>query len=217
MKAGLLAAVLFALWASPAFAVEKRHHYGHLPIHVRGTLQGWQTHEDVFYARAGQRILIKTHSARMKWLVISVTPLSTNTPIFKSGETQGASQEVTAPAFVSASSARASRIRSRWPGNAQRVDDRAANKVLFDNLIEVLWSASPVPDALWIDDRNRPARTNSEAVRFGALDAASLAQAELLQPFLEMVPGSGGQFVAATGLLAAFHAEENVTARRVET
>lgn len=97
MKAGLLAAVLFALWAAPAFAVEKRHHYGHLPIHVRGTLQGWQTHEDVFYARAGQRILIKTHSAGMKWLGISVTPLSTNTPIFKSGETQGASQEVTLP------------------------------------------------------------------------------------------------------------------------
>lgn len=90
MKAGLLAAVLFALWAAPAFAVEKRHHYGHLPIHVRETLQGWQTHEDVFYARAGQRVLIRTHSARMKWLVISVTSLSTNTPIFRSGETQGA-------------------------------------------------------------------------------------------------------------------------------
>lgn len=97
MKAGLLAAVLFALWAAPAFAVEKRHHYGHLPIHVRGTLQGWQTHEDVFYARAGQRVLIKTHSARMKWLVISVTSLSTHTPIFRSGETQGASREVTLP------------------------------------------------------------------------------------------------------------------------
>lgn len=97
MKAGLLAAVLFALWAAPAFAVEKRHHYGHLPIHVRGTLQGWQTHEDVFYARAGQRVLIKTHSAHMKWLIISVTPISTDTPIFRSGETQGASREVTLP------------------------------------------------------------------------------------------------------------------------
>lgn len=97
MKAGPLAAVLFALGATPAFADEKRHHYGHLPIHVRGTLQGWQTHEDVFYARAGQRVLIKTHSVRMKWLVISVTAHSTNTPIFRSGETQGASREVTLP------------------------------------------------------------------------------------------------------------------------
>jgi hypothetical protein len=49
-KVGLLTAVLFALCASPTFAVEEQHYYGHLPIHVRGTLQGRQTHEDVFHS-----------------------------------------------------------------------------------------------------------------------------------------------------------------------
>lgn len=97
MKARLLAAVLFALCATPTFAVEKKHYYGHLPIHVRGTLQGWQAHEDVFYGRAGQRVLIQAHSVGMKWLVISVTQLSAKTPVFSSGETRGRSGEVTLP------------------------------------------------------------------------------------------------------------------------
>jgi hypothetical protein len=97
MKHGVLAAVLFALCATPAFAVGKGPHYGHLPIHARGMLQGWMAHEDVFHGRAGQRIKIEVHSARMRWLQISVTPLSARAPVFSFHGTQGRSGEVTLP------------------------------------------------------------------------------------------------------------------------
>lgn len=97
MKAGLLAALLFNLYLYPTFAVEKRHDYGHLPLHVRGTLQGRQTHEDVFYGRAGQHVLIKTRSSRMKWLVASVTPVAAKAPIFNSIEGRAINSEITLP------------------------------------------------------------------------------------------------------------------------
>jgi hypothetical protein len=97
MKLGFIAAFLFALGAMPAFAVGKGHYYGHLPIHVRGTLQGWMAHEDVFHGRAGQRIKIDIHSARLRWLEISVTPLSAGEPVFSFHGTQGQNGEVSLP------------------------------------------------------------------------------------------------------------------------
>lgn len=87
----------FILWTAPACAVEQRQHYGHLPIHVRGTLHGGQAHEDVFHGRAGQRIRIKFHSSRPKWLVILVMPVSARSPIYSSDATHGWSGDVTLP------------------------------------------------------------------------------------------------------------------------
>lgn len=97
MKLGVFAAFLFALCATPSFAAGNGRHYGHLPIHVRGTLQGWLAHEDVFYGRRGQLIRIEVHSARMRWLEISVAPLSARAPVFSFHGTQGRSGEVTLP------------------------------------------------------------------------------------------------------------------------
>ena len=97
MKRVAAAVFAFALWAAPACAVEQRHHYGHLPIHVRGTLHGWQAHEDVFHGRAGQRILIRFHSSRPTWLVIVVTSISTKAPIYSSAVAKGWSGDVTLP------------------------------------------------------------------------------------------------------------------------
>ncbi|WP_363345847.1 hypothetical protein [Methylocystis echinoides] len=87
----------FTLWAAPACAVEQRSHYGHLPIHVRGILHGWQAHEDVFHGRAGQRIQIRYRSTRPKWLEIVLTPLSARAPIYRSTSTKGWSGDVTLP------------------------------------------------------------------------------------------------------------------------
>lgn len=98
-KSRLVAAgfsILF-LWAAPACAAAQRHHYGHLPIHARGTLHGGQAHEDVFHGRAGQRIHIEFHSSRPNWLLISVTPFAAKTPIYSSAATRGWSSDVTLP------------------------------------------------------------------------------------------------------------------------
>lgn len=97
MKPAFLAALLLGLHATPAFAVSHARHYGHLPIHVRGTLQGWAAHEDVFHGRAGQRVKIDIHSARIRWLEVSVRLLSAKSPVFSFHGTQGRSGEVTLP------------------------------------------------------------------------------------------------------------------------
>jgi hypothetical protein len=97
MKPAFLAALLLALNATPAFAVSQGRHYGHLPIHVRGTLQGSEAHEDVFHGRAGQRVKIEIHSARIRWLEVSVSPLSAKAPVFSFHGKQGRSGMVTLP------------------------------------------------------------------------------------------------------------------------
>ncbi|GLI93376.1 hypothetical protein [Methylocystis echinoides] len=98
MKPGFLAALLLALNATPTPAISQGRHYGHLPIHVRGTLQGSETHEDVFHGRAGQRVKVEVHSARMRWLEVSVRPLLlARAPVFSFHGTQGSSGEVTLP------------------------------------------------------------------------------------------------------------------------
>ena len=66
--------------------------------------------------------------------------------------------------------------------------------------------AFAVPGAFGIDDRNRAALADAQAVGLGAQDAALLRQPELLQPPLQKVPGRQPAFLVAAlrrGLIAA--------------
>src|SRR5947208_3469753 len=96
----------------------------------------------------------------------------------------------------------------------QRVgNDASADEVFLDDSFEDGRIARAVPRALWIDDRDRPALTDPEAVGFGSESAALLRQAELFEPALEKLPR-----LQTALLLAAFGrrliaAEKDVSSR----
>src|SRR4051812_26965704 len=92
-------------------------------------------------------------------------------------------------------------------------DEASADEMLLNDPLENGRVAPGVPRAFRVDDRDRSAFANAQAVGLGAQDAALLGQAELLQPPFEKVPrGEPAVFLAAlrVGLVAA---EEDVAAR----
>ena len=74
------------------------------------------------------------------------------------------------------------RARAGWASMQKILDDSAGNQMFLDDPLEHRRIAVPVPGALGIDDRDRAAFADAQAVRLGAQDAALLGQAQLLQP-----------------------------------
>src|SRR4051812_27500057 len=100
----------------------------------------------------------------------------------------------------------------------QRVfDDPAADQVLLDDPFENRRIAPGVPRAFGIDDRDRTAFADPEAVRFAAQDAALLRQAERLQARLEVVPRGQSAFLVAALRLRLIAAEKDVAPRDADT
>jgi acetyl esterase/lipase len=69
-----------------------------------------------------------------------------------------------------------------------RSNRAAAHQVFLDNLLQDRRVARTVPGAFRVDDRNRPAFTDAEAVGFRPQDATLLRQPELLQPPFQELP-----------------------------
>ena len=69
-----------------------------------------------------------------------------------------------------------------------------------------------VPRALGIDDRNRAAFADAEAIGLGAQDAALLGQAELLQAALQELPRREAAILVAAFRLGLIAAEKDVPA-----
>src|SRR5437016_2710404 len=67
-------------------------------------------------------------------------------------------------------------------------DRPPADQVLLDDPVEDGRLAAPVPDPLRIDDGDRPARADPQAVRLRPLDPALLREPELLQAALQVLP-----------------------------
>src|SRR6185295_12680145 len=65
----------------------------------------------------------------------------------------------------------------------------AADKMLLDDPLEHRGIALAIPGAFRIDDRDRPALADSEAVGLGAQHAPLLREAEFLETLLQVVPG----------------------------
>src|SRR3954447_1203226 len=100
----------------------------------------------------------------------------------------------------------------------QRVfDDPAADQVLLDDPFENRRIAPGVPRAFGIDDRDRTAFADPEAVRFAAQDAAVFRQAERLQARLEVVPRGQSAFLVAALRLRLIAAEKDVAPRDADT
>src|SRR5262245_57964351 len=93
------------------------------------------------------------------------------------------------------------------------LDDPAADEVFVDDAFENGRIALPIPRPFRIDDGNRPAFTDSQAVRLRPQDAAPIGQPELLEPPLEEVPGHQAAFLVATLRRRLVAAEKDVPRR----
>src|SRR4051794_20716588 len=99
------------------------------------------------------------------------------------------------------------------PGDERISHDAPGDEMLLDDPLEDGRIALRVPRAFGVDDRDRSAFADAQAVGLGAEDAALLRQTELLQPPLEKLPrGEAAVFLAAlrVRLIAA---EEDVPPR----
>lgn len=88
----------------------------------------------------------------------------------------------------------------------------AGDQMALHDLLEHLRVAAAVPRALGVDDGDRTARADAQAVRLGALHAADLGQAEFLEARLQELPRrDAARAVAALGVRRV-GAEEDVPA-----
>jgi hypothetical protein len=89
-------------------------------------------------------------------------------------------------------------------------DDPAADQVLLNDALEHRRITFAVPGAFRIDDRNRTAFANAQAVGLGAQDPAPVRQAELLQPPFQKVPRGQPAFLLAALRRRLIAAEKDV-------
>src|SRR5437764_14742146 len=96
----------------------------------------------------------------------------------------------------------------------QRVDDRtAADQVLLDDPLELRRIALAVPRAFGIDDCNRTAFADAQAVGFTAENSALVREAQLPQPRLQKFPRREPAGEVAALRLCLIAAEKDVPPR----
>src|SRR5215211_6674666 len=92
-------------------------------------------------------------------------------------------------------------------------DDPAGHEVLLDNTFQHRRIALRVPGAVRVDDGDRPAFANAQAVRFGPQDAALLRQAQFLETPFEECPRLEAAILVTAFRLVLVAAEKDVPPR----
>src|SRR5690349_7262362 len=90
-----------------------------------------------------------------------------------------------------------------------------ADQVLLDDAFEHGLVALRIPRALRVDDCDRPALADAEAVRLGAQDTALFRELQLLEPPLQEVPRCQTAFLVAAHRRRLVAAEKDVAARHI--
>src|SRR5438128_1341258 len=98
-------------------------------------------------------------------------------------------------------------------GDEELVDDPAADQMFVNDALEHRRIAAPIPRAFGIDDRDRAAFADPEAVHFAAKDAALLRQAELLQASLQEFPRREPAILLAAFRIRLIAAQKDVAPR----
>src|SRR6185295_7113040 len=91
------------------------------------------------------------------------------------------------------------------------VHHAAANQMLLNDPLEHRRIALAVPRPFGIDDRNRSAFADPQAIRFGSKDAALLGQLQVLESLLQEAPCRKTAFLVAALGLFLIAAEEDVS------
>src|ERR1017187_5041988 len=77
----------------------------------------------------------------------------------------------------------------RVSGKHKFPDDFSANQMFLDDALQHFRRAGVIPDALGINDGNRPARADAQAIGLGAVNQGlRLGQVQFLQPPLQKWP-----------------------------
>src|SRR5436190_16650597 len=90
------------------------------------------------------------------------------------------------------------------------VDDAPADEMFLNDPVEHGWIALPIPRPFGIDNGDRAAFADSEAVHLGAQDATLLRQPQLFQTTFQEVPGREAALFLATFRVCLIAAEKNV-------
>jgi len=98
-------------------------------------------------------------------------------------------------------------------GQQQVRDDAAADEMLLDDPLEGRRVALAIPRAFGIDHRHWAGFADAQAVGLAAQDAALFGQAQLLQAFLQKVPGRHATLEVAALGFGLLGAQEDVPAR----
>jgi hypothetical protein len=95
--------------------------------------------------------------------------------------------------------------------NAVFFDRLTTNQVLLNDSLQYRRIALTVPSAIRVDNGDRSAEANSQAVRFGAEDPSLTGQMELLQTAFQEVPSLERAILVTTLGLCLIAAEEDVS------
>lgn len=101
--------------------------------------------------------------------------------------------------------------------NEMLLDNLATDQMLLNNLFQHSRIATAVPCSFGINQSDRPAGADAQAVGFRSEDATLLAEAEFLQSPFEIVPGDQRTLVVATLRLGLIAAEKNMPLRGIDT
>src|SRR5215470_3279417 len=85
--------------------------------------------------------------------------------------------------------------------------------MLLDDPLEDRWIARRIPRAFGVDDRDRTALADAQAVGLRPQDASLFRQAELLQPALQEIPRRQAAILLAALRVGLIAAEKNVAPR----
>src|SRR5450631_2132983 len=97
--------------------------------------------------------------------------------------------------------------RQRVGGERQRFDRSAADQMLLDDALEVGVGLRAIPGALRVDEHDRPARADAQAIDLAAQHpAVDVGELEREQALLEVIPRGERLFLRRT---AAADAQEN--------
>jgi hypothetical protein len=92
-------------------------------------------------------------------------------------------------------------------------DDAAFNQVVLDDALENRRVALAIPGAFRIDDRNRTALTDAQAVGLGPQYATLIRETEFLQPPLQELPRGQAPLLVAALRRRLVAAEKDVPPR----
>src|SRR5438046_10325745 len=95
-------------------------------------------------------------------------------------------------------------------------DNSAADEMFPDDPLENRRIAVPVPDTFGIDDGNRPALADAQAVCLGPENAAPLGEPELLQPQLQILPRGKAAVLLTTLRARLIAAQQDVPSRHAD-
>ena len=93
------------------------------------------------------------------------------------------------------------------------VDNASADEMFLNDAVEDGWIALPVPRPFGIDNGDRAAFADSEAVHLAAQDTALLRQPELFQTTFQEVPGGEAAIFLTALRVRLIAAEKNVSSR----